>query len=63
MLDGQTLMAALCLMMVLEGLGPLLFPTRWQKFMREIVSKDAASIRRLAMISVFLGCLSLLLLG
>lgn len=63
MLDGQTLITALCLMMVLEGLGPLLFPSRWQKIMREIVSKDVASIRRLGMMSVFLGCLSLLLLG
>ena len=63
MLDGQTFLMALCLMMVLEGLGPLLFPSSWQKIMREIVSKDVASIRRLGMMSVFLGCLSLLLLG
>ena len=63
MLDGQTFLMALCLMMVLEGLGPLLFPSRWQKIMREIVSKDVASIRRLGMVSIVLGCLSLLLLG
>lgn len=63
MLDGQTFLMALCLMMVLEGLGPLLFPSRWQKIMREIVSKDVASIRRLGMVSVVLGCLSLLMLG
>lgn len=63
MLDGQTFLMALSLMMVLEGLGPLLFPSRWQKIMREIVSKDVASIRRLGMVSVVLGCLSLLLLG
>ncbi|WP_261390102.1 DUF2065 domain-containing protein [Ferrimonas balearica] len=33
--------------MLLEGLGPLLFPRQWQAMMRELAGQDVALLRRI----------------
>ncbi|MBW3140525.1 DUF2065 domain-containing protein [Ferrimonas balearica] len=33
--------------MLIEGLGPLLFPRQWQAMMRELAGQDTAVLRRI----------------
>ncbi|MDD8059956.1 MULTISPECIES: DUF2065 family protein [Shewanella] len=43
----QLLMTALGLVLVLEGLGPLIFPTQWQKYLLELSTQKQNVLRRL----------------
>ncbi|MBB1316202.1 DUF2065 domain-containing protein [Shewanella sp. SR43-4] len=45
------LMSAFGLVLILEGLGPLLFPNKWQKYLLELSTQKQNVLRRLG------GCL------
>ena len=48
---SETLWFAIGLLLIIEGIGPLLFPNRWQDFIRQISELGSESIRRIG------GCL------
>ncbi|MCL1045714.1 MULTISPECIES: DUF2065 family protein [Shewanella] len=46
-MDFQVWMFAIGLVLVLEGIGPLLFPQQWKKYLAEISSQNKNVLRRL----------------
>lgn len=57
----ETLLSALALVFVIEGLMPLLGPTQWRKFFEQVLALGDGQIRFIGLASVLAG-LSLLLL-
>lgn len=55
--------AAFGLVLILEGIGPLLFPRGWQHYLRKIAAEPAASVRQMGAILVGAGCLMLIWLN
>lgn len=57
----QDLVAALCLMLVLEGLMPFINPNRWREAISLIARLDNRSLRLMGLSSMLLGLLLLYL--
>ncbi|WP_371187773.1 DUF2065 domain-containing protein [Thalassotalea maritima] len=55
------IISALALMLIFEGLGPLLFPNRWRNFMLQIANEKPNSIRQIGAVLVAIGAIIWLL--
>lgn len=55
----QSFLIALCLLLIFEGLGPLLLPNRWRVFMRDISEQPSGVLRRVGGVLVIIGVVSL----
>ncbi|GGO71488.1 DUF2065 domain-containing protein [Bowmanella pacifica] len=55
----DTLWIALALVLILEGIGPLLFPNRWQGFMRQLASQAPQQLRTMGGAMVTIGLVAL----
>jgi uncharacterized protein len=62
-LDSDTLWAALALVLVLEGLFPLLSPRGWRSTFRKLLDLKDGQLRFFGLCSVGLGLLLLLAFG
>jgi len=62
-LDSDTLWAALALMLVLEGLLPLLWPSGWRAMFSRLMALRDGQVRFFALCNVAIGVLLLWLLG
>jgi len=60
---ASTLLAALALMLVFEGVIPFLFPARWREIFRRIIGFSDGQIRFFGLISVVVGILVFLASG
>lgn len=49
------LLAALCLVLVIEGLLPLISPGGWRRLAREASELDEKTIRRVAFVCIVVG--------
>jgi uncharacterized protein YjeT (DUF2065 family) len=58
----ETLLAALALMLVIEGLMPLLSPSAWREVFQRLLTFSDGQIRFIGLASSLLGLLSLWLL-
>ena len=52
---GQDFLAAMCLVLVLEGILPFLMPGRWREMMLSLTQVDERSIRLIGFGSMLLG--------
>ena len=52
---GQDLLAAMCLVLVLEGILPFLMPARWRTMVLELAQLSESSIRLVGFGSMVLG--------
>ena len=52
---GSDLAAALCLVLVIEGLLPFAAPTRWKAFVLRAATIDDASLRITGLLSMLTG--------
>lgn len=52
--------AALGLLLLVEGLGPLLFPHAWQHYLRKVANEPLASLRQMGAVLVGAGCFVLM---
>jgi uncharacterized protein YjeT (DUF2065 family) len=59
----ETLLTALALVFVIEGLLPLLGPAQWRKFFEQALALGDGQIRFIGLASVLAGCLLLLLVS
>lgn len=57
------LLAALALVLVIEGLMPLISPARWREVFRRILALSDGQIRFIGLASIALGLLGLALVG
>ncbi|MDF2180408.1 DUF2065 domain-containing protein [Aliiglaciecola sp. CAU 1673] len=46
---------AMALLLVFEGIGPMLFPNRWQKVIRQISSQSPQQLRSMGGVMVVIG--------
>jgi uncharacterized protein YjeT (DUF2065 family) len=61
-LDGSTLWQALALVLVIEGLLPLLVPGRWRSTFEQLLKLNDGQLRFFGLLSVALGLTALWLL-
>ncbi|MFQ6371587.1 DUF2065 family protein [Shewanella sp. YIC-542] len=54
-------LTALGMVLLLEGLGPLLFPNRWRQYLQQIASMPAATLQRIGAALVLLGAMVLII--
>jgi len=47
--------------LILEGLGPLLFPNRWRRYLLEVASQPTAIMQRLGGVLVVAGIVILII--
>lgn len=52
---GQDFLAALCLVLVIEGILPFLAPGRWREMMQALAQVDERTIRLTGLGSMVLG--------
>lgn len=57
----QQLATAFCLMLVLEGVIPFLYPNRWKKMVHKLAEVDSRTMRISGLTSMLLGTLLLYL--
>lgn len=50
-----TLIAAIALVFILEGLLPFVFPSFWQKMMSEAVKLSERELRTMGLVSILIG--------
>ena len=61
-MDSTTWWLALALLLIVEGVGPLLFPERWRQMMRLLQAQPEQVLRQIGVALVSLGLLLLWLL-
>lgn len=57
----ESIMLAIALLLIIEGVGPLLFPQRWQAYLREISTQNQAVLRRIGGAFVTAGIILLII--
>ncbi|MFG0451670.1 DUF2065 domain-containing protein [Shewanella sp. yb_14] len=60
-MSWQLLLMALGLVLILEGVGPLLFPNRWRRYLLEVSSQPTAIMQRLGGVLVVAGIVILII--
>lgn len=58
----DTIWIALALVLVLEGIGPLLFPNRWQNYIRQLAELPTNQLRQVGGVLVIIGALCIFFL-
>ncbi len=61
-MDSTTWWLVLALVLIVEGVGPLLFPERWRQMMRLLQAQPEQVLRQIGVALVSLGLLLLWLL-
>ncbi len=51
----REILIALCLVFILEGLLPFLYPTRWRSLITRLVTAEDRTIRMTGLISMLIG--------
>lgn len=57
------LLPALALVLIVEGLGPLLFPNKWRRYLLQLSQQPSNQLRQLGGVLVVFGILLLLYFG
>ena len=52
---GQDFLAALCLVLVIEGMLPFMMPGRWRDMVLTLAHTDERTIRAVGLVSMILG--------
>jgi len=58
----RELLIAFCLMLVIEGILPFLYPQRWRRLVVRLAEVDDGAIRVIGALSMLLGILMLYLI-
>ena len=57
------LLPALALVFIIEGLGPLLFPNKWRRYLLQVSQQPSNQLRQIGGVLVVFGVLLLLYFG
>ena len=57
----QELLTAFCLMLILEGILPFLYPNRWKNVVLKLAETDSRTMRLMGLISMLIGLAALYL--
>ena len=58
----EAIWIAFAIFLLIEGLGPMLFPSRWQHYLRQIAEQPAEQLRTIGGVMVTVGLVTLLFL-
>lgn len=58
----MTIFIALAVVMIIEGLGPLLFPVKWKSYLMQVSAQPADQLRTVGGVLVTIGVVSLFFL-
>ena len=58
----ETILIALCLTLLIESIGPLLFPNRWQRYLAKLSKEPAKNIQTVGLVLFAIASAGLLLL-
>jgi hypothetical protein len=59
---GEVILVALALVLIVEGIGPMLFANKWQRFLQQISQQPVNQLRTMGGILVTIGVVSLIYL-
>lgn len=59
---GEVIFMAMALVLIIEGLGPMLFANKWQKFLLQISQQPVNQLRTMGGVLVTIGVVSLIYL-
>jgi len=57
----QDVLTAICLMLIIEGMIPFLYPNRWKNAVKRLAELDNRSMRLMGLASMLIGATSLYL--
>ena len=57
----QLFMLAIALVLILEGIGPLLFPNKWRRYLNELSNQNQQVLRRIGGALVTTGAVILII--
>ena len=57
----QDLLSAVCLMLIIEGMLPFLYPNRWKDAVRRLSEIDSGTMRVMGFFSMMIGAAALYL--
>ena len=55
----DTLLIAFALVFIVEGIGPMLFPNKWQNYIRQIAEQPTNQLRSMGGVLVTIGVVCL----
>ncbi|MFA3791587.1 DUF2065 domain-containing protein [Aliiglaciecola sp. SL4] len=59
---GTTIFIAFSIVLLIEGIGPMLFPRRWKSYIYQIASQPSEQLRTIGGVMVIIGAVSLFFL-
>jgi uncharacterized protein YjeT (DUF2065 family) len=59
---GEVILMALAMVLIVEGIGPMLFANKWQRFLQQISQQAVSQLRTMGGILVTIGVVSLIYL-
>jgi uncharacterized protein YjeT (DUF2065 family) len=59
---GEVILVALAMVLIVEGIGPMLFANKWQRFLQQISQQPVNQLRTMGGILVTIGVVSLIYL-
>ena len=59
---GITILIAFALVMIIEGIGPMLFPAKWKSYLMQISVQPTEQLRTIGGVLVTIGIVSLFFL-
>ena len=57
---SQTLLVAIALVLIVEGIGPMLFPNKWQNYIQQIAQQPTQQLRSIGGVLVIIGVVCLI---
>ena len=55
----HTLFIAFALLLIVEGIGPMLFPNKWQRFIQQVAQQPLKQLRTMGGVLVIVGVITL----
>ncbi len=59
---GEVILMAIAMVLVVEGVGPMLFANKWQRFLLQVSQQPVNQLRTMGGILVTIGVVSLMYL-
>ena len=59
---GEVILMAVAMVLIVEGVGPMLFANKWQGFLQQISQQPVSQLRTMGGILVTIGVVSLVYL-
>jgi uncharacterized protein YjeT (DUF2065 family) len=59
---GEVILVALAMVLIVEGIGPMLFANKWQRFLQQVSQQPVNQLRSMGGILVTIGVVSLVYL-